>query len=138
MPLGEPAKFARDRYVSSQETRERIEAALGRLIPLNGGNLVGEARLYRLACGRGSLGFISPVSHSYCDTCNHIRVTADGRIRPCLLLDEEMDLRSVLCGGGTSADLVRLFQRAIVCKPQGSQLAQGVFPANRPMAGIGG
>jgi cyclic pyranopterin phosphate synthase len=138
MPLGEPAQFAIDNYVSSQETMARIEAALGRLLPLHDGNLVGEARLYRLIGGRGSLGFISPVSHSYCDCCNHIRVTADGRIRPCLLLDDELNLRQVLRDGGSESDLVALFGRAIINKPKESQLGQGVFPGSRPMARIGG
>jgi GTP 3',8-cyclase len=138
MPLGEPARFALDRYVSSQETRAQIESALGPLLPMPGGELAGDGSLYRLAGGRGSLGFISPVSHSYCDRCNHIRVTSDGRIRPCLLLDEEFNLRQVLRAGGTVDDLAGVFRRAVVCKPQRSLLAEGVYPAARPMAGIGG
>jgi GTP 3',8-cyclase len=138
MPLGEPAQFAIDHYVSSQETMARIEAALGVLRPLYDGDLVGEARLYRLTGGCGSLGFISPVSHSYCNCCNHIRVTADGRIRPCLLSDDELNLRHVLRNGGSESDLLTLFGRAIVNKPKESQLGHGVFPDGRPMARIGG
>jgi cyclic pyranopterin phosphate synthase len=138
MPLGQPAGFALERYVSNLETQHRIEAELGELIPLHGGDLVGEARLYRLNGGRGDLGFISPVSHAYCDRCNHLRVTADGRVRPCLLSDDELDLRRLLRAGGTVAELAELLRLAIAHKPQASRLKEGEFPSARPMAGIGG
>jgi cyclic pyranopterin phosphate synthase len=138
MPLGEPAQFALEHYVSSQETQALIEQAFGRLIPVSGGDLVGAGRLYSLAGGRGSLGFISPVSHAYCDACNHIRVTSDGRIRPCLLQEEELNLRQVLRDGGTGDDLAEVFQRAVSNKPRRSRLDAGVYPGGRPMAAIGG
>jgi cyclic pyranopterin phosphate synthase len=127
-----------EHYVSSQETRGIIEQAMGPLMPLSGGHLVGGGRLYRVTGGRGSLGFISPVSHSYCDSCNHIRVTSDGHIRPCLLLDDELNLREVLRRDGSVADLAAVFRRAVTCKPQRSQLEAGVYPQDRPMAAIGG
>ena len=138
MPLGEPAGFALDHFVPTQESMDRIERALGPLLPLNDGKLQGEAQLYRLDGGRGSVGFISPVSHPYCDSCNHLRVTADGRIRLCLLSEEELSVRDVLRGGGSIQDLAALLRRAVACKPPGSQLEQGVFPANRAMVRIGG
>lgn len=140
MPLGEPAAFALAHYVSSQETRENIERALGRLLPCSDGDLIGGGPLYRLPDGRGRLGFISPVSHAYCDTCNHIRVTADGCIRPCLLLDhgQPFDLRAAVRGGGSLDDLIALFREAIGGKPRGSQLDAGIYPADRPMVSIGG
>ncbi len=138
MPLGRPAGFALERYVSNLETKHRIETELGELVPLYGGDLVGEARLYRVTGGRGDLGFISPVSHAYCDRCNHLRVTCDGRVRPCLLCDDELDLRLLLRAGGTVAELADRFRQAIAYKPQASRLEQGVYPARRSMAGIGG
>jgi cyclic pyranopterin phosphate synthase len=140
MPLGEPAAFALAHYVSSQETRENIERALGSLLPCVEGDLIGGGPLYRLPGGRGSLGFISPVSHAYCDTCNHIRVTADGCIRPCLLLehDQLFDLRAVVRRGGSLDDLAALFREAIGGKPRCSQLGAGIYPADRPMVAIGG
>ena len=138
MPLGEPARFAMEHYVASCETRERIESALGPLLP--GPEAGGDEGIfsYRLVEGKGSLEFITPVSHSYCHRCNHIRVTADGRIRLCLLQDDEWSLRSGLPSSDPIGTLVDLFSRAIQCKPYGSQLAQGIFPTSRPMAGIGG
>lgn len=138
MPIGAAAAFALEHYVSSEETMARIEAALGRLLPLNGGALVGEARLYRLEGGRGTLGFISPVSNPYCASCDHMRVTADGQLRLCLLADQEIDLRRALRAGAAHEDLVALFRRAIAAKPRGNHLQQGQLATQRAMLHIGG
>ena len=138
MPLGGPADVAFDHYVSSHESMGHIESALGPLLPLNAGDIVGEARLYRLGEARGTVGFISPVSDPYCESCNRMRLTADGRIRLCLLSEQELNLRDVLRGGGSHEDLVALFQRAIWAKPKGHQLEEGIHPANRTMSQIGG
>lgn len=138
MPLGGPAEIAFNHYVSTRETMDRIEADSGPLFPLRDGEIVGEARLYRLASARGTVGFISPVSSPYCDSCNRMRLTADGRIRLCLLSEKELNLRDTLRGGGSHRDLVALFQRAISAKPVGHQLREGIHPENRAMSQIGG
>jgi cyclic pyranopterin phosphate synthase len=138
MPLGGPAEVAFDHYVPTRESMERIAQALGPLFPINHGDIVGEARLYRLAGARGNLGFISPVSDPYCDSCNRMRVTADGRIRLCLLSEKELNFRDTLRNGGSHEDLVQLFRRAIRAKPVGHQLAEGIHPENRTMSQIGG
>lgn len=137
MPLGKPARFAIEHYVASQETQARIESALG---PLVAEPAYEDADIssYRLAEGKGRLEFISPVSHAYCQRCNHIRVTADGHIRLCLLRDDEWSLRDGLCASDPVGALADLFSHAIQCKPYSSQLARGIFPTSRPMAGIGG
>jgi cyclic pyranopterin phosphate synthase len=138
MPLGGPAEIAFDHYVSTRESMERIEQGLGPLFPINHGNIVGEARLYRLAGAKGNLGFISPVSDPYCDSCNRMRLTADGRIRLCLLSEKELNFRDTLRNGGSHEELVALFQRAIWAKPVGHQLEEGIHPENRTMSQIGG
>lgn len=138
MPLGGPAEIAFDHYVSTQETMDRVQAALGPLFPLNEGEIVGEARLYRLAGARGTVGFINPVSDPYCDSCNRMRLTADGRIRLCLLSEKELNFRDTLRGGGSHEDLMALFRRAIWAKPVGHQLEEGIHPENRTMSQIGG
>jgi cyclic pyranopterin phosphate synthase len=138
MPLGGPADIAFDYYVSTSESMDLVQAELGPLFPLNQGDIVGEARLYRLAGARGALGFISPVSDPYCDSCNRMRLTADGRIRLCLLSEQELDFRGTLRGGGSHQDLVALFKRAISAKPKGHQLESGIHPENRTMSQIGG
>lgn len=138
MPLGKPAGFAMEHYIASRETRARIENALGPLVaePAYGDDA--DIPSYRLAEGKGYLEFISPVSHAYCHRCNHIRVTADGRIRLCLLRDDEWSLRDGLHSSDPVGKLADLLSCAIQCKPYSSQLAQGIFPTSRPMAGIGG
>lgn len=138
MPFAGPAEIALENYVSSDEVKGWIEAALGPLFAVNEGRLDGEARLYRLAGSEGTIGFISPVSNPYCDDCNRMRLTADGRMRMCLLSDKEINFKDTLRGGGTHADLVALFQRAIQAKPVGHQLKYGIHPENRTMSQIGG
>jgi len=138
MPLGEPADVAFEQYVPTSESIDRIQAELGPLFPLNQGDIVGEARLYRLAGARGTVGFISPVSDPYCDSCNRMRFTADGRIRLCLLSEKELNFRDTLRGGGSHQDLVALWRRAITAKPVGHQLREGIHPENRSMSQIGG
>lgn len=137
MPLGVQANEALKRYVSNDETRKRIEAVYGPLEPLHGGELVGEARLYRIPGTPGEIGFINPVSEPYCDDCNRLRLTADGKIRLCLLTDHELDFRKALREEGESA-LLPLFQRAVDTKPVGHQLRNGIYPAARGMSQIGG
>ncbi len=138
MPFGGPTEIQLEHYVSSDEVKSRIEAELGPLFPLNNGHLDGEARMYRLAGAEGSIGFISPVSNPYCDDCNRMRVTADGRLRLCLLSEEEINFRRVLRNGGSRRDLVALFEEAIRRKPVGHQLQRGQFAENRTMSQIGG
>jgi cyclic pyranopterin phosphate synthase len=67
-----------------------------------------------------------------------MRLTADGRIRLCLLSEKELNFRDILRGGGSHQDLVAFFGRAIAAKPVGHQLRQGIHPENRTMSQIGG
>lgn len=138
MPLGTPAEIAFNHYVSSAESIAQIEAQLGPLFPLYEGAIVGEAKLYRLPGSLGTVGFISPVSAPYCDRCSRMRLTADGRLRLCLLTEDELDIRETLRHGGSDQDLTTLFQQAIVAKPKGSRLQQDFYPQNRTMSQIGG
>ncbi len=138
MPFDGPTDIQLEHYVSSAEVKSRIETALGPLFEVNEGQLDGETRVYRLAGSEGTVGFISPVSDPYCDDCNRMRLTADGRLRMCLLVDGELDFRSTLRNGGTHRDLVALFEQAIRAKPVGHQLRNGQFADNRTMSQIGG
>jgi cyclic pyranopterin phosphate synthase len=138
MPFAGPTEIQLEHYVSSDEVKSWIEAELGPLFEINHGQLDGEARVYRLAGSLGTVGFISPVSDPYCDDCNRMRLTADGRLRMCLLVDGELDFRGTLRSGGTHQDLVALFERAIQAKPVGHELRNGQFAENRTMSQIGG
>ncbi len=138
MPFAGPTEIALENYVSSEEVKGWIEAKLGPLFEVNNGKLEGEARLYRLAGAEGTVGFISPVSNPYCDDCNRMRLTADGRMRMCLLSDKEINFRDTLRNGGDHQDLIALFERAIRAKPVGHQLQHGIHPEGRTMSQIGG
>lgn len=137
MPLGTQANEAIRGYVPNGQTMARIEAVHGPLEPLHGGELVGEARMYRIVGAPGQIGFINPVSEPYCDDCNRLRLTADGKIRLCLLTDHEMDFRRTLREEGPEA-LDNLFVRAVTAKPVGHMLRRGIYPAARGMSQIGG
>jgi cyclic pyranopterin phosphate synthase len=138
MPFADSAEVALKNYVSSEEVKSWIEAELGPLFAINNGQLDGEARMYRLASSEGMVGFISPVSNPYCDDCNRMRLTADGRIRMCLLSDQEINFRDTLRNGGAHQDLVALFEQAVRTKPVGHQLKNGIHPETRTMSQIGG
>jgi len=140
MPLGggETAHVALSQYVPSQETRARIEAALGRLVEAPSANPSDEARNFRFAEGEGVVGFISPVSEPYCGTCNRMRLTADGRFHLCLLHDDELDVRAALRGGGGVPEVAAILERAIGQKPTGHRLDEGISTEERSMFQLGG
>lgn len=140
MPLGggDCAKIAVANYVPSAETMARIESALGPLTELPAVSLADESRNYRLPGARGVVGFISPVSQPYCDTCNRMRLTADGKLHLCLLHDDELDLAPALHQPDAHARLAALFHQAVEAKPTGHALERGVTPHRRAMYQIGG
>jgi cyclic pyranopterin phosphate synthase len=138
MPFGDVAGFQQAQVVAAREMRERIEASLGPLVPLDGGKLDGEARLYRLPEAVGEIGFISSVTEPFCASCTRARLTADGKLRMCLLREYEVDLLTPLRAGATLDDLKALILKAVWHKPWGHGLAHNVVPRNRVMSEIGG
>ena len=138
MPFGETNQFQSSQMVTAAEVQAVVEAALGRLEPVNDGELDGEARLYRLPGARGDLGFISSVTAPFCAQCTRARLTADGRLRLCLLREGEVDLLTPLRAGASQAELRQLIVDGIWVKPWGHGLAEGVIPLNRVMSEIGG
>ena len=137
MPFGAVADVADAGIVTSEETTARIEAALG---PLEAINLSGEdpARTYRLRGAAGTLGFISPVSQPFCSKCGRLRLTADGRLRLCLLRDDEVDLLTPLRNGASYDELKEIFAAGAYRRPFGHALAERLFPEKRVMIQIGG
>ncbi len=121
--------------VPVSEIKQRIET-LSKLEPsLSSGG--GPARYFRLPGARGTIGFISPVSEHFCRSCNRLRLTADGKLRPCLFSDTEIDLREPLRQGAAADDIKRLIQEAASCKPEGHKLRAGIT-CERFMVQIGG
>lgn len=138
MPFGGATEFQRSNVVSSQEAIQLIENEYGTLEVVDGGRLDGEARVFRLPDGRGTVGFISTVSQPFCSTCTRVRLTADGRLRLCLLHEREIDLLTPLRAGASLDELRSLILDAIWNKPWGNGLADGIIPLNRVMSEIGG
>jgi len=125
-------------FLSNESVRGRIEEALGRLEPESGdGN--GPARYYRLPAAKGKIGFISPLSEDgFCERCNRMRLTATGKLRPCLLTDHEIDLRTSLRGGEGEEGIRGGIMAALASKPDAHHLGDGNRPRRRKMVEIGG
>lgn len=138
MPFGGSTDLQTGQLVSSHEVQNRIEQALGSLIPVNGGELDGEARLYHIPGAQGDIGFISSISAPFCADCARARLTPEGILRMCLLRDYEIDLLTTLRAGASPEDLRRLVLDAVWNKPWGHGLANGEIAKNRAMSEIGG
>ena len=138
MPFGDVAGFQLAGVVGEDELRATIAAGLGPLNPLNGGELDGEARLFQLKGAPGTIGFISSVTQPFCASCNRARLTADGRLRLCLLREKEVDLITPLRAGASNEELRQIVTEGIWWKPWGHKLAEDVIPLNRVMSEIGG
>ena len=137
MPVGAAARDWRARVVSAAEIRARIEAEVGSLVSANV-NGAGPARIFKLPDAAGTLGFIGAVSEHFCANCNRLRLTADGKLRPCLLAVNELDLRTPLRQGASDAEIQALLLEAVRAKPQGHHLADDAQVRDRAMAQIGG
>lgn len=140
MPLGggECARLAISQYVSNQDTRRRIEAALGPMALLPDQHPADESQNFRLPGARGVVGLISPVSQPYCGNCNRMRLTADGKFHLCLLNDDELDLRNAMRAGADDEVIRTLLLRAVGAKPTGHHLKLGISTEDRSMYQLGG
>ena len=135
MPVGDMRELTWDHVVPSDEILGRI-TAVGALEAASGparGN--GPATYYRLAGAAGTVGVITPMTHTYCGTCNRVRLTADGRLRTCLYGDHEVNLRDALRAG---EPLEPLFRRALAEKPKAHDLLQMKVGGLRALSQVGG
>jgi len=126
-------------FVPSIELRQHIEL-LGKLEPCTPIIGSGPAIYYRLSGAAGTIGFISPVTElSFCSRCNRIRLTPDGRLRPCLLAEDEIDLKMPLRNNASMEELKRLILKTVASKPEHHHLEGGnISLVNRRMSQIGG
>lgn len=138
MPFAGATDFQLAGVVRTEEVKAKIEMVYGPLEPLNGSKLDGEAQIFRIPGGAGEIGFISTVSQPFCSTCTRVRLTADGRLRLCLLHEREVDLLTPLRSGMSERGLRQLISDSIWQKPWGNGLAEGLVPLNRAMSQIGG
>lgn len=138
MPFGGATDLQKSNVVTTAETITRIENAVGTLKQVNGGEMDGEARIYKIPGARGELGFISSVTMPFCAGCTRVRLTADGKLRLCLLRDKEVDVLTPLRAGLGLDELREMILEGIWHKPWGHGLAEGVIATNRVMSQIGG
>ncbi len=138
MPFAGATDLQTSQVVTMAQIQERIEQSFGPLEPSNGGQLDGEARVFHIPHARGDIGFISSVTAPFCSACTRARLTADGRLRLCLLREKEVDLLTPLRAGASLDELRRIILDGVWDKPWGHGLAQGVIPLNRVMSEIGG
>jgi GTP 3',8-cyclase len=135
MPVGEMSGLTWEHIVPSDEVLSRI-GSLGALAPDGGpprGN--GPAKYYRLAGAEGTVGVITPMTHTYCASCNRVRLTADGRLRTCLFGDHEVLLRDAL---RHREPLEPLFRQALADKPKEHALLQMKVGGLRALSQVGG
>lgn len=138
MPIGRAASFLSARPATEQEIRAVIEAKLGPLFSADESAGYGPARYYRLYDARARIGFISAITHPFCVRCNRARLTCDGKLRLCLLHDDEVDLVPLLRSGATDEEIAQTILDALTEKPARHHLNEQRIPRNRSMSQIGG
>ena len=124
-------------FVSAGDIRKRLEV-VGELEPCLPGVGNGPAKYFRFPGAPGTIGFITPISEHFCFNCNRLRLTADGRLRPCLLSEYEVDLKQPLRGGVSLAGLKQLIEEAVANKPRRHHLEEGYVLRDRPFTQVGG
>jgi cyclic pyranopterin phosphate synthase len=124
-------------FISAAEIRRRIEEAFGTMEPAS---VItnGPAASYRIPEALGTISFISQITNDICERCNRLRLTADGFLRPCLMADGEVDLRTPLRSGATDEEIRKLYMLTVLHKPREHRLEDGLAPTGRNMSQIGG
>lgn len=138
MPIGVTDRFSKDKFISVKEIREHIINS----VPLEPAKLAqgnGPARYYRIPEAVGTVGFISALSNHFCDSCNRLRLTSDGKLRPCLQSPKEVDIRTPLRKGASEEELAKIMRETIRIKPEAHNMnLQGWGDNERTMSQIGG
>jgi cyclic pyranopterin phosphate synthase len=137
MPIGNSRASAQEQILAPDIYK--LISRIGPLVPVPGDHNDGPARRYRLLGASGEIGFISALSHHFCDHCNRLRLTADGRLRACLLSDHHEPLKEALRKGASDDQLANIFRAAVRQKAVKHQLC-GETPTRvkDQMQGIGG
>ena len=130
MPIGEVAQWSVDHFLSNAYVLQKVPT----LTRVESVEQASPAVYYTLPKGKGRVGLISPISCKFCDACNRIRLTSEGKLKYCLHSDEEFDLKTVLKGKRSIKDFI---QNAISQKPLEHSIEQGNF-IQRNMVQVGG
>lgn len=138
MPVSEGLDFTPEHMYPAAEILEQL-GRIGKLVPLLRQGPAGPARLFQFPDSPGRIGVIPAISDHFCGECNRMRITADGRIRPCLFSNQELDLRDALRSTSSDKALERLLRNAACIKPQRHHIGEVDFQKGlRRMHGIGG
>jgi len=117
MPMGRYSAWDGSKFMAGCEIKARLEQ-YGPLHPIPRHSSDGPCRRFRFDGALGEIGLISPISNHFCDTCNRLRLTADGKLRPCLMSDLEVDVKNPLRRACSDAELADLIREAIAKKPK--------------------
>ncbi len=123
--------------LTAAEMKKRIDP-LGKMSPFKHKWGNGPAKYYQLPGAKGTIGFITALSEHFCFSCNRLRLTADGKLRPCLMSETMIDLREPLRSGISTDKLKELIRQAVFAKPMGHHLMDGKRPNDRPFCQVGG
>jgi cyclic pyranopterin phosphate synthase len=135
MPIGEASSWSQEHFISNNIILQRFPV----LLPLQSEDHGSAAVYYRMPGALGRIGLINPISNHFCNRCNRIRLTADGRLKPCLHSDHEVEVRNIIRNNRSSESIIKLLQKAIVAKPAEHMLnIDGFEPIVRNMYQIGG
>lgn len=137
MPIGESDDEAILKHYPIDEIKKLIETKY-QLEETSEIKTNGPAENYRIIGGMGSVGFIGALSHKFCSTCNRLRLTSDGKIRPCLYIDKEYDVLKLIREGASSEVLRSFVEEIILGKPEGHNMEEGWGNQRRKMSQIGG
>ena len=139
MPLDAQNLWDRGKVLLASDMIEMLSREIAPLIPVPDPDPRAPATEYAFADGIGMVGFIASVSRPFCLNCNRIRLTADGKLRYCLFAIEEDDVKGLMRGGASDAEVAALVRRNVGGKWLGHEINSGKFVAPpRPMYSIGG
>ncbi len=138
MPLDSKRAWLKELVVSGSEIRKRLVDAFG-LSPVESGNASETAKRWAFPDGKGEIGIIAPVTEPFCGHCNRVRLTADGKLRTCLFSLHEPDLKPLLRGGATDAEIEAEIRRVVLGKEPGHRIGKDDYEQpERSMSCIGG
>jgi GTP 3',8-cyclase len=133
MPSSNVDFWSPAKYMTTDEIKKIIEP-LGPLTPVRI-RKNGPSKYFRLKGAKGVLGFISALTHHFCHDCNRLRLTADGKLRPCLFSETEIDLRSAIRRRASDDEIERLLRLSIAVKPEGHRIGSRQYIRARDIAG---
>jgi cyclic pyranopterin phosphate synthase len=136
MPFGEKALWDSSKILSSAYLESLIRQV--HVLQPSPNSHEGPAKMFLINGSRGQVGFISPMSSHICEECNRIRLTPDGKIKPCLFSETEYDVKALLRGGASDEQLVEFVREVVRAKPEKKLEGGNIRNCQRSMRTIGG